>query len=322
MSSAPDVSVILPTCRRPALALACIDSILRNDFTDFEILVVDQDSSQCLKTDLEQKFNGDARLIYLALEQVALDHARNLGIDHARGRILVFVDDDVEVEPGWLKAYVDAFAAVQPPPGIVAGRLTPRWLGPRPNWLPEDKEVLLGLYDYAGELRPMPEADLPIGANFAVLRQAVNATTRFDERLDYSHARWANLLSGGDSFFSRQIKEKYAAYYQPAAQAWHKVAGAKLTKRYHLKRNFWDGYTLLSVLHLSGSATRGNALDIVRWHLRAIGSYVWRLFFPKPGVVRPPLRQAKTWMRVLLNCVHSGGIIAAALKLRWTGALP
>lgn len=322
MSSAPVISVILPTCRRPALALACIATILRNNFTDFEILVVDQDPSQCLKTDLEHAFSNEARLVYLSLEHVALDRARNVGIDHARGKILVFVDDDVEVASGWLSAYVEAFAAIQPPPGVVGGRLTPQWMGPRPSWLPEEKEVLLGLYDHAGELRPMPDDDLPIGANFAVLRQAMEAANRFDERLDYSHARWANLLSGGDSFFSRKIKEQYAAYYQPAAQAWHKVAGAKLTKRYHLKRNFWDGYTLVSVLHLSGSATRENALSIVRWHVRAIGAQVWRLFLPRSGAVRPPLRQAKTWMRVLLNCTHSTGIIAAALKLRWTGSLP
>lgn len=322
MLPAPYASVIIPTCRRPALALACVKSILGNDFADFEILVVDQDPTKRLKTELEQQFPNEARLVYLSHECVALDHARNMGIDRARGAIMIFVDDDVEVEPDWLRAYVEAFTTVKPMPGIVAGRITPRWVEPRPNWLPEEKETLLGLYDHAGELRPLPEGDLPIGANFAVLRQAVDEGSRFDERLDYSYARWASMLSGGDSFFSRKIKERYALYYQPRARVWHKIAGAKLTMRYHLRRNFWDGYTLVSVLHLSGSARPGHALGIVRWHIRAIGAQVWRLFFPRADNARASLRQTKTWMRMLLNCTHSVGVIAAALKLRWVGALP
>ena len=67
----------------------------------------------------------------------------------------------------WLRAYVDAFEACGAQPGVVGGRLDPLWLAPKPGWLPERKEYLLGIYDKHDKLIPMPEHALPIGANFA-----------------------------------------------------------------------------------------------------------------------------------------------------------
>ena len=73
MSEHPRISIIIPTCRRPQLLFECIESILNNDLTDFEILVVDQDPSQTLRSALADKFNRDDRISYLFLAEAALD---------------------------------------------------------------------------------------------------------------------------------------------------------------------------------------------------------------------------------------------------------
>jgi GT2 family glycosyltransferase len=318
----PTVSVIIPTCGRPELLLECVASILDNDFSDFEILVVDQDPSQSLKAKLSRKFNDDPRISYLFLDEAALDKARNMGIEHACGEILVFADDDVEVVSGWLRAYIDAFTRIQPSPGIVGGRLDPLWLSPKPEWLPEEKEYLLGIYNRGDELMPMPEGELPMGANFAVLHRTVDAIGKFDERVDYSYARKTSMISGGDSFFSLKAKQaNYPIYYQPQAQAWHKISKHKLTKKYFLRRNFWEGVTIVIVLYLSGSATPASFPGIIRWHMGAIRSRLWRFFFAKneSGI---DWTQSKAWMRLAAECSYSLGVIYCGLKFLWTHKLP
>ena len=318
----PRISVILPTCNRVQLALDCIASILQGDYADFEIIVVDQDASRALEQALSARFGGDPRIIYHFLDKAALDHARNIGIDLARGQVLVFVDDDVEVDKAWLRAYVNAFEAICPDPGIIAGRLDPLWLSPPPKWLPEDRKYLFGIYPADGTLRPMPESDLPIGANFAVHHGIIDQVGRFDERLDYSYARKTSMISGGDSLFSLKAKQAgYSIYYQPAARAWHKLSNRKLTKKYFLARSFWDGVTLIIVMHLTGSAKRDNALTIARWHSKEIIRQIWHFLL---SIIQPDPESdwSKRGMRTLSLCANSLGIIYAALKLRQLGSLP
>ncbi|HZT81019.1 MAG TPA: glycosyltransferase, partial [Gemmataceae bacterium] len=242
----PAVSVIIATCDRPELLLDCVASILANDFDDFEVVVIDQEPSRLLRQCLAERFPGEARVRYLFVDRAGASRARNEGVRQARGRILVFADDDVEVDRGWLRAYVETFAA-RPAPGLVQGRLSPRWPAGPPAWLPEEKYYLLGLYDRDGEARPLPQGDGAITANCAVLREAVaHLPQLFDERVGPSYAR-GGLLTGEDTLLSVKVRQAgYEALYQPAARAWHKISAAKLAPRAFLRRNFWDGATLLT----------------------------------------------------------------------------
>lgn len=300
--------------------MACLSSILRNDFADFEILIIDQDPAQHLQEQLLRL--NDERVRYHFLPEAALDKARNLGLRNARGEIHVFADDDIEVCPDWLRAYVEAFNQTQPEAGIIAGRLSPRWLVTRPDWLPPDLETVFGLYDREASLSLLPEDDLPIGANFAVHRRVIDDIGGFDEQLDYSHDRKISLLSGGDSLLALRAKQAhYTLYYQPGARAWHKVSAQKLNPRYFLTRTLWDGFTYLTVLHLAGQIQRAHVKATVRWHLRYIAAQWWRLFFPKVRPAPTPTHPA-SWVRVIANCTKSIGVIYAATRLAYRGKLP
>lgn len=318
----PAVSVIIPTCGRPQLLLDCVGSILRNDFQDFEVIIIDQARERTLQAELGQRFDGDGRLVYLVLHEANLSRARNLGISHARGSILVFSDDDTEVAPGWLSAYIEAFAACGAQPGVVGGRLDPMWLSPKPGWLPERKEYLLGIYDKHDGLIPMPEHDLPIGANFAAHRKVVDAVGPFDERLGYSYARKRSMIGGEDSLFSLRARQAhYPLYHQGAARAWHKMSAHKLRKAYFVKRSFWEGVTLLTVLHLAGSVPADHWHRMVRWHAREIARWGWRLAGTLVRWTRVP-NPSRDAMEAVCSIAQSAGVIRAALQLRVTGRLP
>lgn len=312
--ASPKVSVILPTCGREALAVECLRSILAGDFADFEVLVVDQDPARTLERTLAETFPGEGRIRFFWIDVMALDRARNEGLSRARGEILVFVDDDVEVDPGWLRAYASAFASSHAP-GAVAGRLEPRWAAGRPRWLPGDREYILGIYNRLPEqgLIPLPGDELPMGANFAVRRSVADAVGRFDEAMDFSYSRRRSMISGGDSLFCLRIRgQGHRIVYQPAARAWHKIAGRKLTRSWFLRRMFWDGFTSVSVRHRSGSVA-------------APGTVVPRSRGLPPRarrVLRGPAAGGSRLMFAAGECANSLGVVWASLKLRRTGSLP
>ena len=155
MTEPPRVSVILATCRRMALALQCVESILRSRYPRFELLIVDQDPTPTLQHELAIRFAGDQRIRYLSSDVQMLSRARNLGMAAASGDIFVFIDDDATASENWLEAYVAAFDGVEPRPGAIAGRIEPRWAPPPPDWLPPDKWYLFGLYDCGQDRRPI-----------------------------------------------------------------------------------------------------------------------------------------------------------------------
>jgi GT2 family glycosyltransferase len=318
----PAISIVIPTCRREQFLVDCLASILGNSFQDFEIIVVDQDRPGGLEATLARRFPGESRIVYLLLEEPHASRARNLGIKHARGEIVVFSDDDVEVERDWLRAYVDAFAACGGEPVVVGGRLDPLWMAAKPEWLPEGKQYLLGIYNRDDRLALMPAPDQPIGANFAVHRKILEAVGPFDERIGPSYVRKRGMIFGEDALLSmRARRAHYPVYYQAAARAWHKMSARKLTKRYFVRRSFWEGVTQLTILHLSGSVSREHCLPLVRWHAGEIargGRRLARTLLHWRHAANP----AREAMEVLSSMASSAGVIRAAFKLRSSGHLP
>ena len=318
----PSVSVIIATCRREPFLLDCVASILRNDFRHFEIIIVDQDRARTLPAALHRRFGDEPRLVYVMLDQANLSRARNAGVQQARGEILVFSDDDVEVAPGWLNAYLEAFEASGETPAVVGGRLDPLWLTPRPRWLPESKEYLLGIYDKHDGLGLMPGLYLPIGANFATHRKVFDAVGPFDERVGPSYTRKRGMIFGDDSLFSLYARRAhYPIYHQAAARAWHKMLAHKVSKRWFIRRCFWEGVTQLTVLHISGSAPVDHCPSIVRWHAHAMARSSKRLGWTLLQWPRLP-NPAQETMEAIASIANSAGVIRAAFKLRATGHLP
>ncbi|MCM8813924.1 MAG: glycosyltransferase [Candidatus Omnitrophica bacterium] len=85
-------SVIIPTYNRLAFLRKAVDSVFLQTFSDFELLVVDDGSTD----DTAAYIAGihDARLRYLAGAQQGVSASRNRGIAAARGRIICFLDSD------------------------------------------------------------------------------------------------------------------------------------------------------------------------------------------------------------------------------------
>ena len=97
-------------------------------------------------------------------------NARNCAINAAQGEYIVWTDDDVVVDPGWLTAYADAFRR-WPEAAVFGGRILPRLESPVPKWIAESMSVLGGPYairEFGQDVQQLSVAEdrLPFGAEF------------------------------------------------------------------------------------------------------------------------------------------------------------
>lgn len=104
------VSVIVPVYQVEAYLAKCLDSILAQTFTDFELILVDDGTRDDCPRIMTRYAAMDARIRCIHKENGGLSSARNAGLDIARGEYIAFVDSDDTVEPTML---ADAVAAAQ-----------------------------------------------------------------------------------------------------------------------------------------------------------------------------------------------------------------
>jgi len=100
----PTFSVIIPTFNRCEMVQRAVRSVLGQSFSDFEVIVVDDgstdDTIQVLNT-----FTGDNRLLVLSHRRQGATAARNMGAAKATGQYLLFVDSDDELIPNGLEKF-------------------------------------------------------------------------------------------------------------------------------------------------------------------------------------------------------------------------
>lgn len=102
MKTEPVVSVITPVYKVEKYLSQCIDSIMAQSFTDFELLLIDDGSPDRCGEICEEYARVDERIIVFHQENAGVSAARNLGLKSAKGSYVVFVDSDDFVLPGYL----------------------------------------------------------------------------------------------------------------------------------------------------------------------------------------------------------------------------
>jgi GT2 family glycosyltransferase len=129
----PRVSVLVCTRNRPQQVARCVATILESPLRDFELLVIDQSTSDATATALAAI--DDARLRLLRTPTKGLSRSRNIGIQASRAPIVLFTDDDCLAEPTWVEAVLAAFEA-HPEVDAVYGRVKPYGQAPGPQgWI-------------------------------------------------------------------------------------------------------------------------------------------------------------------------------------------
>jgi glycosyltransferase involved in cell wall biosynthesis len=118
-SAAPLVTVVTPAYNVGKYIGDSVDSVLRQSFTDFEYLVVDDGSSDDTAEVALARAAGDPRFRLIPVEHGGVSAARNAGIREARGRYIALLDGDDRWRPRFLERQVSLIESLPPEVGVV-----------------------------------------------------------------------------------------------------------------------------------------------------------------------------------------------------------
>lgn len=98
------VSIIVPVFNVENYLGDCIESILKQTYTFFELILVDDGSTDSSYKICEEYAATDKRIKLYKKENGGLSDARNYGLDHAKGKYVTFIDSDDYVENNFVEA--------------------------------------------------------------------------------------------------------------------------------------------------------------------------------------------------------------------------
>jgi glycosyltransferase involved in cell wall biosynthesis len=207
----PLLSVLVCTKNRPAMLHAAVESILRQSFRDFELIVVDQSTSGESKARLEGF--GDPRLVYIWTDTVGLARSRNIAIRASRAEIIVFTDDDCVCDEDWLASIVEEYRRDGSIAGVY-GRVLP--YGPaRPGLrcVCTNESLERRVYD-----RPISHILLGGGCNFSFRKEVFRQIGLYIESL--GAGTW---MGGGEDaeFMHRALLHRTRILYSPEPLTYH-----------------------------------------------------------------------------------------------------
>lgn len=224
MTNWPSISVIIPTYQREEPLRDTLMDVMQQDYPDFEVLVIDQTQEhEPETTEYLRRLDEQGKIRWLRLKWASLPGARNYGVHQSTGDIIVFIDDDVRMEPGYLKAHAQNFID-QPNIGAVAGRVLDRMIlenspeGFTQEYLPPqamDAGIAWYYLDLVHTTQPQPVISAR-GCNMSFRRQLFTQHgLRFDERFRGSAVR-------EESDFCLEIRRTgYQIWYDPQAVLVH-----------------------------------------------------------------------------------------------------
>ena len=104
----PTVSIIVPVYNAEKFLNRCVDSILGQEYRDFELILVDDGSRDMSGSICDAYAKTDERVVVIHKENSGVSDTRNQGIERAKGTYLQFVDSDDWLTPDATKLMVRA----------------------------------------------------------------------------------------------------------------------------------------------------------------------------------------------------------------------
>jgi glycosyltransferase involved in cell wall biosynthesis len=242
-SEPPCVSVVMCTNNRGEWLAAAIRSVLAQDpaTPPFELLVVDNNSTDGTRETVERLASADDRLECLFEAQQGLSFARNAGIRRARAPIVAFTDDDVRVDAGWIRAIIRAFEE-HGEADVVGGRVLPLWPSGPPEWLTREHWAPLALADHGEQsfTIDLERTICLVGANVACRRSVFDAIGLFETTLQRVKHGIGSLED--HEFLLRVLRTGRTGLYDPRIVVHAEIQPDRLERTYHRRWHTGHGH--------------------------------------------------------------------------------
>ena len=98
----PKVSIIVPLFNKSKYIAATLDSILQQKFDDYEVIIINDGSTDESPQIVEEYAEKDHRICLINIPNGGVSNARNVGLNYARGGWIQFLDGDDLIDPQYL----------------------------------------------------------------------------------------------------------------------------------------------------------------------------------------------------------------------------
>lgn len=149
MTDFTKISIIVPIYKIERYLRQCIDSILAQTFTDFELLLIDDGSPDGCPAICDEYAEKDARIHVFHKQNGGLTSARNYGLDNAKGEWIMHIDGDDWIEPTYIEELYNAAIKNKTEIAICGFRFAfedGRYIEEHPTIWDDDKSVSLNRY--------------------------------------------------------------------------------------------------------------------------------------------------------------------------------
>jgi len=241
------VSVIVPTRNRAAALAGALASLARQEAGSgpYEVIVVDNGSTDATRRVAEDARTALPGLHYAYEARPGLHRGRHRGMREAKGDLLAFIDDDVEVSPGWIASLREALR--DDSVAMVGGNILPAFVDTPPPWLLRlwrrpygDGHAIpsLSVLAWRGEARDIDPA-LVWGCNLSVRRSVLEAARGFHP--DAMPDDLIKFRGDGEMQLGRFVVASGArCLFHPGASVRHLVPLQRMTFDYFRRRAFLD----------------------------------------------------------------------------------
>lgn len=230
----------------------------------WELLVVDNGSRDDTAA-IIRRHSTALPIRYLAEPQPGINRARNRALDLARAELLVFTDDDVRVDRGWLEEIRNG-AARWPDDAVFGGRIVPRLPATTPAWMTSQAFFFKGYafsdYHPASEEGPVHMA--PFGPNFAI-RRSLFRQRGFDPSIGPNGLSYPMGAETEFLLWARRTGHRFI--YLPRAVVHHVITPPQIRERHLLQRAFnaGRGWEMLDLdREFSGASSATSARKLKR----------------------------------------------------------
>ena len=211
-----DVSAVIPTYRREQILIDTVNHLLRLQVPPVEIVVVDQTPKHEPDTDSKlRRLDDQGKIRWIRLAHPSITHAMNVGLEQARGEVVLFLDDDIIPDRNLISAHLSAHEEGS---SIVAGQV-----------LQPGEEPFVDLGGGGGFLfrsdRSQYISEL-MGGNFSIKRELALNLGGFDENFVHVAYRFEA------EFASRALAAGEKILFDPAASIRHLRATKGGTRSY------------------------------------------------------------------------------------------
>jgi glycosyltransferase involved in cell wall biosynthesis len=235
-----EISVIICTYNRSNYLRQAIQSLAEQtlDRDSFEVIVVDNRSTDNTKDIVTKEFEHLSNLKYVYEPQQGLTYARNTGWKSAKTKYIAYLDDDAIASSGWLENILKAFA-ISPKIGCVGGKIVPLWEDLRPEWLPDSLLCYLAILDMSEDALLLTDGQYVFGANMSFDVAALQSVGGFDPELG---RKGNNLLSNEELIVQKRLRIiGFECYYDSRVDIVHQIQSSRLTPDWFYQRAYWQG---------------------------------------------------------------------------------